>query len=313
MFKVAYNRAVLTIEIRTTTPLLIKAGDPGLNPAGVDLTPMRTTHQVYGTSVFIPGSSLKGVVRSASESMVRGRTIAAAVPGACDAVGSRTCGQRLSKEDRFKEVLSENRGAVLHRKHCAACRTFGSTMLKGRVSFRDLFPWRAEDDEAANEVRVERANQLEVRHGVAINRLSGAVQHGPFDQELVPSGTSFFGEVALENYQVWQLGLIAAAFEELNEGFAQLGSSKSRGLGGIKAYVLRIVHEQSLAASETPLGVARLAPEVESQYGMLREGNLPATNGVPRGIRRRFEVESAATSKWFEAGLRALGNILEEG
>ena len=316
MFKTAYNRAVLTLEIQTTTPLLIKAGDPGLNTAGVDLTPMRTKHQHYGSSVFIPGSSLKGVVRASAEAMIRGQKLGSVVTGSCDTIGSNTCGDQLRKkidtDDRFKKAREDGRGPIVYREHCAACRTFGSTMLKGRASFRDLFPWRTnEGEEEANAERVDAANRLEVRHGVAINRLSGAVQNGPFDQELVPSGTSFFGEVALENYQVWQLGLLTAAFEELNDGFAQLGSAKSRGLGGVKVRALRIIHEQTLGAADSPLGLAKLALGSENAYGLLREGTLPTTTGTPKGIRQRFVAEGDAISPWFEAGFAALRELIE--
>lgn len=299
MFKISLNRALLELELETRTPLLIRAGDPGLNPAASDLAAVRIRHPIHGKSVYIPGSSMKGVLRSAAEAAVRGRKLAGQVDGACDVFGKSSCGER------FSSVKQKDPG--IHRQHCGACRTFGSTALKGRATVRDLFPWCGA---LTDEETVRHANTMEVRHGVAINRMSGAVQNGPFDMEMVPPGARFFGEVALENYQVWQLGLVAMALDELNDGFAQLGSTKSRGLGGVRISVRRLVHEQTLSAADRPMGVARLEPGRENAYGLLADPELPAATGQVRGLRRRFEVRDGALQSWLDAGLEGLGALL---
>ena len=148
---------------------------------------------------------------------------------------------------------------------------------------------------------------------MAIDRILGSVKHGPFDQELVPAGVSFWGEIALENYQVWQLGLLVRALDEISEGFAQLGSSKSRGLGFARATVISIVHEQPLRAGERPAGVGTLVSEEErSAYGLLPEPavQLPATMGEPRGLSRRFVTDDPpAIEIWIEAARQALGGL----
>ncbi len=297
MFKRAYNRVLLKLEVETTTPLLIKAGDAGLNPAASDLNPVRTRHPKWGDSVYIPGSSLKGVIRSAAEASIRGQKLDEKLEGACDTLGSECCGRSIA-EKTPREVYT---------KHCAACRAFGSTLLKGRISVRDLYPWTDNDEGAADNVRA--ANQVETRHGVAINRISGGVHHGPFDQELVPAGVVFFGEISLINYQVWQLGLLAAGLDELNEGFARLGSSKSRGLGGVKVRVAHLSHDQQLTAGNRALGVAALAGDESGGYGLLAGAPLPEASGKNHGIRHRFEAED--TQPWLDAGLAALAGLLE--
>src|SRR6185436_15053355 len=97
------------------------------------------------------------------------------------------------------------------------------------------------------------------------------------EQEMVPAGASFWGDIALENYQSWQLGLLSIAFDEMNAGFAQLGSSKSRGLGVAKVEVESIVHEQtrksgSSATPEQPSGAFHFATSDERDaYGLLPE------------------------------------------
>lgn len=311
MFRKSYNRAVLRVRIDTVTPLRIGAGDIGLDPSGADLTCVRTRHGVHGTTVYIPGSSLKGVIRAAAEAGVRGRQLAGGVLGACDDPldhkdQARSCGARYQSD-------AEAPGHVIHKAHCLACRLFGSPAIKGRASVRDLFPWRDDagpgDRHAPGGDNHTSANRLELRHGVAIDRMLGSVRHGPFDQELVPAGVSFFGDIALENYQVWQLGLVAEALDQLTCGIAQLGSSKSRGLGVVTATVERIVHEQA-GRRPQPCGVGHLATADECKaYGFVAEAALPSGTGAPHGLAMRFDVRDGAAA-WLDAGRAALGALL---
>ncbi|WP_437635840.1 RAMP superfamily CRISPR-associated protein [Sorangium sp. So ce854] len=307
MFRKSYNRAILGVRVETVTPLLIRAGDVGLDPTAADLSCVRTRHAVHGRTVYIPGSSLKGVIRSAAEASVRGETFGES-RGACNPLDHKNeCNAHTNSE----QVAT----ARIHKDQCLACRLFGSLAIKGRAAVRDLFPWLERGDEAARPggTNHHRANQVEQRHGVAIDRILGSVKHGPFDQELVPAGVSFWGEIALENYQVWQLGLLVRALDEISEGFAQLGSSKSRGLGFARAEVTSIVHEQPLRAGERPAGVGKLmSPEEHAAYGLLPELDvaLPALLGEPRGLSLRFATtDPPAIQAWIEAARQALGGM----
>jgi CRISPR-associated RAMP protein (TIGR02581 family) len=311
MFRRSYNRAALRIRITTVTPLRIGAGELSLDPSGADLTCVRTRHAAHGTTVYIPGSSLKGVVRAAAEASLRGQRLAGGQLGACD--------DPLDQKDERKSCGARRYNGsdppthVIHRDHCLSCRLFGTQQIKGRASLRDLFPW-SDDPQVGSALSPGgdnhiHANRLELRHGVAIDRILGSVKHGPFDQELVPAGIAFFGDIALENYQVWQLGLLATAFDQLNDGIAQLGSSKSRGLGVVSAVVEQIAHEQAGRVAQ-PCGVAALAsPEERKEYGLLPETALPASDGEPRGLATRFVVRNQAAA-WLAAGRNALEALL---
>lgn len=303
MFKKSYNRATLSLRIETVTPLLIQAGDPGLDPSAADLACVRTHHARHGRTVYIPGSSLKGVVRSAAEATVRGQTFGG-VEGACDPLGEQACGQ--------KPDSPVSRSTDVHRGHCLACRVFGSTRMAGRGAVRDLFPWRSATGELAeaDSMNLKHANRVELRHGVAIDRVKGSVKHGPFDLEMVPPGVMFWGEIVLQNYQAWQLGLIAQALGELEDGFAQLGSNKTSGFGVVRPQVVRILHEQPARHGDAPLGVGAMVSGEEAQgYGLLAEGALPGTQSALRGLNRRFVVEGEATRAWLDAGREALGSL----
>ena len=299
MFKASHNRAILGLEIATVTPLSIRAGDIGLDPSASDLVCIRTRHAERGRTVFVPGSGLKGVVRSSAEALLR------SVRGALACEAGEECGK-----------LRCETSAEFHRHACRACRLFGSTTMKGRCSVRDMFPFREPQGELPEAERdnLARANRTEVRPGIAISRISGAVAGGAlFDQEMVPAGVTFWGDIALENYQVWQLGLLMSAIDELDAGFAQLGSGKSKGLGVVRATVTSILHEQRAGAAR-PCGVGRLVAKEEAErYGLALEADLPASQPVRRGLVDRFAVHEASIGAWRDDALKALELLDEVG
>jgi CRISPR-associated RAMP protein (TIGR02581 family) len=306
MFRTSLNRALLTLRIETRSPLRIGSGDSPLDPSAADLVPARTRHALHGPSVFVPGTSLKGALRASAELRLRDRPLraAAGVPEVCDPL-RLPCSVPLQR----RRLPS----AELHRNHCPCCRLFGSSALRGRAAIRDHFPWRSngavpsrEDQENA-----ARANRLELRHRIAIDRRSGSIAAGPFDAELVPAGVSFHGEIALENYQIWQLGLLLSALDELNDGFAQLGAGRSEGLGLVQVAIESIVHEQASSADRAPAGVGALArPEDRESYGLLPEVELPAARGEPHGLHTRYGAQGdAELAAWLGAARSALGAL----
>ncbi|MGQ9715880.1 MAG: RAMP superfamily CRISPR-associated protein, partial [Anaerolineae bacterium] len=167
MHKTRYNALSLTLEISPKGPLLVKAGGISANPSLPDMQFVRTYHAERGETVYIPGSSLKGVVRGFVEKALRTLDDHNSWRWACptfpDEDGS--CAKRLGKEEK---------SAAIYKQSCGACRIFGHTRLKGRAAFTDLFP--------TDEVKTE------IRYGVAISRLSHAVAHGPFEMEVAVSG-----------------------------------------------------------------------------------------------------------------------------
>ena len=215
MHKTRYNALHLSVRIRPKGPLLIKAGGISANPALPDMQFVRTFHPDQGETVYIPGASLKGVMRAFVEKALRTLDDHESWRWACptfpDELGS--CAKRLRDETNT---------ATVYRRSCGACRIFGHTRLRGRLSFTDFFP--------VEEVRTE------IRYGVAISRLTHAVAHGPFEMEVAVSGT-FEGHLVLENFEIWQLGLVATALAAMNQGLVKVGFGKNRGFGEVEAKV----------------------------------------------------------------------------
>ena len=259
MHKTRYNALSLTLSLTPKGPLLIKAGGISPNPSLPDMQFVRTFHPERGETVYIPGSSLKGVVRGFVEKALRTLDDRTSWRWACDTFPdlASSCAKQLGKEEN---------SATIYSKSCGACRIFGHTRLKGRVAFTDLSP--------LDEVRTE------VRYGVAISRLSHAVAQGPFEMEVAVSGT-FGGHLVLENFEIWQLGLLALSLESVNQGLIKVGFGKNRGFGEVSLRVEEARLDEAGTHCEPTVwrGLAAFVGDADRQaYGL---ASPPILNGMP--------------------------------
>lgn len=212
MFKTLVNEAHISFSLHTESPLAIRSGDKTeMDPTALNMQCIRTRHGVDGEdgTVFIPGSSLKGVLRSRFE------RISTLFGGKCCNVVDR---RNACKEIKnVKDIPSV--GQFVYDRMCPACRFFGSTSIKGRVRFVDAYPSPG------------KPLHLGTRNGVGINRLTGAAQRGAlYDFEVVEEGT-FHTDIILRNYELYQLLLLLYCLKDLDEGYATLGAASTRGNG----------------------------------------------------------------------------------
>lgn len=252
MLKLSVNRVRLDLRIEPVTPLLIKSGDKGaamLHPERPDLMFVRTGPRDAET-VYVPGASIKGVVRSAAERVLR--TIGAFC---CDPLDQQnSChkeASRMGDDIARRGSREEHAQAAVYAMLCTACRTFGSQALAGRVAFSDALPPEGE--------RI-RANATERRSGVSIDRRTGGPSRGKlFDMELVTRG-AFDTSIHLTNVELWQVGLLGIVLRDVEAGFVRFGSAKSRGLGHVRIVPRGALFEQVDPAHKktAPSGVAAL-------------------------------------------------------
>ena len=226
MFQTLKSR--LTVEGHLVTESPLRIGTERLVEAvGTDLPVVR---DVDGFP-FIPGSSLKGALRSHLEAAVRGiappqadlRRIA------CDPTREdQRCLTDTEMQDLRKEYAGEVRSekyteAILDRL-CLVCRTFGSPWLASPVRILDL-----------PVVEGEWFDEFDVRNGVAIDRDKGTAAEGRlYDYEVVPAGTRFSLYIAGENLEDWQRGLLWLGIRALEGGQVPLGGFTSRGMGWVR-------------------------------------------------------------------------------
>ena len=211
MHKLLLNKLELTFTIQPNGPILIKSGvESGADPTLPDMNFVRGLHPTKGTStIYLPGSSLKGVLRSHAERLVRtvGRDC-------CDPLGGDACDQRPV----FRARHYEPDGPTAYREVCTICRMFGHTVLASRVMVPDAYP----------ETPI---TTLPIRQMVAIDRRSGGSVN-TFTMEVATEGV-FTVRVLLSNFERWQVGLLALVLRDLSRGQVGVGFGKSRGLGRV--------------------------------------------------------------------------------
>jgi CRISPR/Cas system CSM-associated protein Csm3 (group 7 of RAMP superfamily) len=258
MHKATFLEGTLNLTIQPDGPLLIKAGETGgADPTLPDMEFVRTDRNGE-EQVYIPGPSLKGVVRAQAERICRSldsetqqharlqrrRQLDEAanvplpdqnVPLADNPLGEgttyisiddlryssgRAIEAMLNNKEHGKELQKRaDRTAIIYRRSSFVSQMFGHTSLAGRIRFADAY--------------LVDAPRLEERSGVAIDRIYGSVAVGPFNYETLVGGT-FRTRIDFKNITLAQLGLLGLALRDLAEGRVGLGFGKSRGLGRVR-------------------------------------------------------------------------------
>lgn len=284
------NHARLGIVLVPRGPWLIKSGQETPDPTLPRMVFVRTRHARAGETVYLPGTSLKGTLRSHAERSLRGLDVEVCDPlaAACPPPGDEKVGS-----------------AEVFKSQCPACQTFGSLNVGGRCNIFDAYPWPPDAEDQELQEAVRRANRTEVRHQVAIDRQTGGARTSAlFDLEVVVDG-EFYTEILLENFQLWQLGLIAAVLQDVDSGDVPIGFGKSRGLGqvGVRFRELRI--EALGKELGTIRGAASLEPAAES-YGLFHTKD---TLDVPEDL-ATSDVDRETT--WRGSRLRFRNHAVEQ-
>ena len=218
MHKSLLVEGVLDFSIIPKGPILVKSGVESADPTRPDMEFVRTRHGTLGETVYIPGSSLKGVFRSYAERVIR--TIKGD-DGCCNPLDRSFCGGK----ENLRELKKKGNSSMLYKDSCLICKTFGSTLLASHTSFQDAYP-------IPN--RVKETNETEERTGVAIDRVTGGAARGAlFNLEAVTKG-EFRATLYVKNFELWQLGLIGLTIRDLKHGLVRIGFGKARGLGEVE-------------------------------------------------------------------------------
>jgi CRISPR-associated RAMP protein (TIGR02581 family) len=280
MLRKLVNQAEVSLILEPDEPLLVASAIP--NAAGIDL-PFVLTYR-SGSDVgepYLPGSSLKGVLRSHTERLSRTFAPNARV---CDPHlhdSNRTpsdrvlfCGDRL-RPRRDQGASSPLASHDLYKGSCPICRTFGSTMYRGRFSIGDAYLQPG-----------ERA-VIERRDGVGIDRFSGGASRGvKFEMEVLTRG-KFSTRMRIENFEDWQLGILALLTRDLADKFISIGHSTTRGLGRLKAQIERfdvmyVVPPSKALTPDRIHGVGSLLSDAErGGYDYHREDYIALSQPMP--------------------------------
>ena len=211
------NRTIVTGELVALDPIHIgSSAKESLNPIELDSPVLKDA----AGNPIIPGSSIKGVVRSQFERVMR--SLMPDNSGSCGVFGKENC---LTSEDK-KRLTPEK----LYEKSCQTCKLFGGIAIAGKLRFKD----------ATYISQNGKSCQYEKRDGVGINRDTGAAAgSAKFDFEIVPCGSRFRFTLIAENLdseQKKQLEFIISLLEGtvIPDDYLAFGGKTTRGLGRMR-------------------------------------------------------------------------------
>jgi len=251
-----HNMVLIEGTITTTSPLHIGSGESAssgdkdedgnprtnLKPVLLEVPKSGGTTQrdpdtgwpAAGCRPFIPGSSLKGVLRSWCELLLAPWGDAAACVGGDQRFSTRELEDHLRK--KRQAAPDAQRGApgfddrtradFLRERVDLVSGVFGTGRWRGKV---EIGPGRVQDDLTARQLLARLPR-------VAIDPVLGAAEDGKlFFVEVVRPGTGFHIQLRLRNVRKWEVGLVALALESLNDPDfpTRIGAHTQQGLGQV--------------------------------------------------------------------------------
>lgn len=241
LFDVFDNRTIVTGELVALDPIHIgSSAKESLNPIELDSPVLK---DAAGNPV-IPGSSIKGVVRSQFERVMR--SLIPDRSGSCGVFGKENC---LTPDDKKRLTPEE-----LYEKSCQTCKLFGGIAVAGKLRFKD----------ASYILQNGKSCQYEKRDGVGIDRDTGAAAgSAKFDFEIIPRGSRFRFTLIAENLdseQKKQLEFIISLLEGtlIPDDYLAFGGKTTRGLGRMRLENTNteIVDRDSIMAKFQAMGMA---------------------------------------------------------
>jgi len=210
---------------------------------------------------FVPGSTLKGAIRSQAQMGIKTFTA-----GANGAIWACDFPESLDRESLSFCLRAEDASGP-----CAVCSLFGSTGNPSRVFACDLKLC----DEWSESLMQHRATL-----GVS-RRFRRGIEGSGRRIEVVPSGIDFRFEILVSEPLDWELGLLFWVIERLSDGLGRLGGGRRLGLGHVSPQVTQVVlqrlnqgldsvSEVYLTRSEIETPDKSKRPEVQKLVGILK-------------------------------------------
>ncbi len=182
---------------------------------------------------YIPGSSLRGALRSAVERIVStlgGNTcMLSENSGECISV-NHTNIQAFQKLVEAKKKEQELIQWLEEKKYlCDTCKLFGSTHFASKIKISDLHLKEINPQEGI------------IRYGIGIDRDTGTASDGAlFDMEVIEKNTKFDFELIAENLEGNDFGILSIGIQEMLRGDFYIGAKSSIGLGKCKLEITQI-------------------------------------------------------------------------
>lgn len=218
------NKYIISGQIQLLTPLHIGSGYMSHD---TDAVVMKDS---IGNPI-IPGSSLKGVIRTTAERLHYLIFEKSFDKKEVCYLGEDDCNRpNPSDLKTYSDLAGKMNEAKIEEwideKVCPICQLFGSNFRASKVMI---------SDSTLTKESIKEEDKTFVRHSVSIDRETGAAKDGAkYDFEVVNKDLTFNFEMELENVTKDELKLILVVLNEMKNERIQLGGNIARGLGKVK-------------------------------------------------------------------------------
>jgi len=218
-----HNKYIFDGELKILTPVRLAMG---IASDETDAPFMRD----YSGIPYIPGSSLRGAIRSEIERIVSALDETKTGVTACISFERGNCAEKIKKFQKGldsnldEETVDQQLTKFMENNICDLCKLFGTAGYASRIFFEDC-------------KLIEASPAKVIRDGVGIDRDTGAAKDGAkFDYEVIEKG-SFTFKMTVENLDrnndSADYKLVKLVLALLEEGLF-VGGKRSSGLGKIK-------------------------------------------------------------------------------
>jgi CRISPR-associated RAMP protein (TIGR02581 family) len=207
MFNQFINRVTIQATLKCVTPIHIGAAGDSFKPTEINGSIVRYNND----DPFIPGSSLKGVLRGFLSNIYD-----------CPLKSDVEAEFKHKKErDNYKEN-PEALAKKIEEKSTPVERLFGSGVMAGKIKIADA-------------TLASDFFKAEIRNGVKINPDTRTVKSSAlFDTEVIPAGTEFHFRLSAENLENDEAEILRELLKYFGEGNITVGGRSRAGLGEIR-------------------------------------------------------------------------------
>lgn len=299
----------VTIDLILEEPLLVKGNIPEVPDLPEEeedqgqISFQRTSDAEFITALklnsmpepYIPGSSLKGILRTRAEKIVRTLNFyrgyhslaeAEANPlaninyekrlAACAITHADDSNPRLQAcfgNRKRQETAKGHPAEEIYDCSCLICRIFGNPMMRGRLTCTEATPVVSLIPKLFDHVAIDRFTG-----GAADAKKFDTRPLMPATNNVSPPQTvkAFTFKLYLERPELWMLGLLGHLLKDLNSGDIRIGHATRRGYGRVRGYVdeATLLTLPNTALTETCCQAELNIEEKFATYGPYREVNL---------------------------------------
>ncbi|MCM8901253.1 CRISPR-associated RAMP protein [Caldicoprobacter algeriensis] len=224
-----YNKYIIKGTLLAETPIHIGASGESFDPVQVDNSIIRDSNG----KPYIPGSSLKGVLRSCLETLLSSGIDERF--NACLIVNDPCLGKKeqLDEIKNIQESVKAKQDAdriiaeEIYKRLCTVCKIFGNPYFASKLTVNDCL--------------LKGDAHLSIRDGVGIDRDTGtAADKKKYDFEQVDAGARFEFYMAVDNLEPEYEDILKLILNVLESGQLRVGGKTSVGLGRVRLIETRV-------------------------------------------------------------------------